>query len=300
MRAVQFSEFGGPEVLQLVELADPQPGPGQIRVAVRAVGVNPIDWKLRSGAMGGDLPQSTGAELAGVADEVGEGVTDVAAGDQVFGFAVGGGAAELALSEHYARIPPSLDFSAAAALPVALETATRMLDLLGVGEGMTVLIDGAAGGVGQAAVQLAKLRATRVIGTASPGNHDFLRSLGAEPTSYGEGLVERVRELAPDGVNRALDVAGGGALEQLVQLAGGPEHVVTIADYAGAQKHGVSFSGGPGTERAWHALQQAAELIEAGRLAPAVAQTFPLDQIAKAHALSESGHVRGKLVLIVD
>jgi NADPH:quinone reductase-like Zn-dependent oxidoreductase len=302
VKAIQYSRFGGPEVLELVELADPHPATGQIRVAVRAAGVNPIDWKLRRGMRDGELPQTTGSEVAGVVDELGDGVTDVAVGDKVFGFAAGGGgAAELALSAEYAPIPPSLDFAGAAGLPVAVETAVRTLDLLGVGAGSTVVINGAAGAVGSAAVQIAIARGARVIGTASPGNHEYLRSLGAEPTTYGDGLVERVRALAPDGVDAALDTAGGGALPALVELAGGPEHVVTIADYAGAEVTGVRFSGGadPATVRALHALKDIGELIEAGRFTLRVAQTFPLDQIADAHRLSETGHARGKLVLLV-
>ena len=303
VKAIQFSQFGGPEVLELVEVPDPHPAPGQIRVAVRAVGVNPIDWKLRSGMRGGDLPQRTGGEVAGVVDEVGDGVTDVAVGDRVFGFAAGfDGAAELALSAEYARIPPSLDFAGAAGLPVAVETAVRTLDLVGVGAESTVVVNGAAGAVGSSAVQIAVGRGARVIGTASPGNHEYLRSLGAEPTTYREGLAERLRELAPDGIDAAVDAAGGGALPALVELAGGPEHVVTIADYAGAQATGVRFSAGadPSTARAVHALKDIGELIEAGRFTLTVAQTFPLDQIAEAHRLSETGHVRGKLVLLVS
>ncbi|MGZ4234010.1 MAG: NADP-dependent oxidoreductase [Solirubrobacteraceae bacterium] len=301
MKAVQFSEFGGPDVLEVVELPDPHPAAGQIRIAVRAVGINPIDWKVRSGAMGGDLPQTTGREGAGSVDEVGDGVTDVKPGDEVFGFAEGGGgAAELALSSDYAAIPPSLDFAAAAALPVAVETAVRTLDVLGVGADTTVLINGAAGGVGSAAVQIARARGARVIGTASESNHDYLRSLGAEPTTYGEGLEQRVRELAPDGVDAALDAAGGGALPALVELTGSPDRVVTIADFLGAQETGVEFSGGMGTGRAVHALGEIGDLIEAGKFSLPVALTFPLEQIAEAHELSQRGHVRGKLVLLVD
>jgi len=300
MKAIQYSRFGGPEVLELVELPDPHPGPGQIRIAVRAAGVNPIDWKLRGGIRGGDLPQQTGREAAGVVDEVGEGVSDAAPGDEVFGFvAGGGGAAELALLSDYAPIPPSLDFAGAAGLPVAVETAWRTLDLLGVGAGDTVLINGAAGAVGSSAVQLARGRGARVIGTASPNNHDYLRSLGAEPTTYGDGLVSRVRELAPDGVDAALDAAGGGALPALVELAGGPERVVTIADYEGAQQTGATMSGGPGAQRAVHALHDIGPLIASGQFVLPVAQTFPLADIAQAHRVSEAGHVRGKLVLLV-
>ncbi|MHB1569330.1 MAG: NADP-dependent oxidoreductase, partial [Solirubrobacteraceae bacterium] len=236
MRAVQFSSFGGPEVLELVELDVPHPGPGQVRIAVRAVGVNPIDWKVRSGIMGGDLPRRTGIEAAGVVDELGEGVEGVEGvggvggvklGDAVFG-PTAGGAAEFAVLGNWARMPQSLDFTGAAALPVATETAARMLDLVGVQDGQTIVVNGASGSVGLAAVQLGQERGARVIGTASTRNHDLLRSFGAEPTTYGEGLEQRVRELAPGGVDRALDAAGGGALPALVALTGSADRVVTI------------------------------------------------------------------------
>jgi NADPH:quinone reductase-like Zn-dependent oxidoreductase len=301
MQGIQFTQFGGPEVLELVELPDPEPGPGQVRVAVRAAGVNPIDWKVRSGAMGGDLPKRTGQEVAGVVDKLGDGVTGIEVGEAVFGGAAGGGgAAQYALVENYARVPESLDFVGAAALPVAVETAVRTLDVLGVSGGQTIVINGASGSVGIAAVQCALARGARVIGTASEANQDYVREFGAQPTTYGEGLVERVRALAGDGVDRALDAAGGGALPALVELTGSPERVVTIADYQGAQETGVPFSGGMGPERAWHALADAAELIEAGRFRLPVAQTFPLSEIAEAHRVSQGGHPRGKLVLIVS
>lgn len=298
MKAVQFSRFGGPEVLELVDLPDPQPGPGQIRIRVRAAGVNPIDWKVRSGAMGGDVPRQTGVEAAGVVDALGDGVDDVAVGDAVFARAPGA-AAELALSSFYAPLPTSLDFVAAAALPVAVETAARTLDLLGVGEGDTLLINGASGSVGVTAVQFARERGARVIGTAGADNQEYVRSFGAEPTTYGPGLVDRVRALAPGGVDRALDAAGGGALPDLIELTGSPERVVTIADYEGAQQTGVRFSGGD-EDRAFGALRQASALLAAGRLRVPVARTFPLAQIAEAHRVSESGHPRGKLVLTLE
>jgi len=250
--------------------------------------------------MGGELPQTTGREVAGVVDEVGEGVSNTSPGDRVFGFSDdGAGAAELALLSHYAPIPPSLGFAEAACLPVALETATRSLDVLGVGAGSSLLVNGAAGGVGSAVVQLAVARGASVIGTASPANHDYLRSLGAEPVAYGEGLVERVRALAPDGVDVALDVAGSGVLPELIELAGDREHVVTITDFGGAKKYGVTFSSGSDSGRALHAIAEIGGLIEAGRFSLPVAQTFPLAEIAEAHRVSEDGHVRGKLVLLV-
>jgi NADPH:quinone reductase-like Zn-dependent oxidoreductase len=301
MKAIQYREFGGPEVLELADLPDPHPGPGQIRVAVRAAAINPVDWKMRQGMMGGELPQRTGREVAGVVDELGDGVSDVATGDAVFGFAAdGGGAAELALVADYAPIPSSLDFAGAAGLPVAVETAVRTLDAVGAGADTTLLVNGAAGAVGSAGVQIARARGARVIGTASEPNHDYLRSLGAEPTAYGDGLVQRVRAILPAGVDAAVDAAGGGALPALVQLAGGPERVVTIADYAGAQATGVQFSGGMGTGRAVHALREIGELIDSGRFSLPVAQTFALDQIGEAHRLSETGHVRGKLILLLQ
>jgi NADPH:quinone reductase-like Zn-dependent oxidoreductase len=301
MRAIQYESYGGPEVLKLVDVAEPHAAANQVRIAVKAVGVNPVDWKFRQGMMGGDLPRRTGIEVAGVVDEVGEGVDDMKLGDEVFGSVVGGdGAADFALLENYALLPQSLDFAGAAALPVAVETATRTLDLLDIGAGQTVLVNGAAGAVGIATVQLARERGAKVIGTASARNHDYVRSFGAEATTYGDGLVERVRAIAPDGVDLAIDDAGGGALPALVELAGGAEHVVTIADYQGAQETGVAMTGGAGSKRAWYALAQVAELIDAGRFSLPVAQTFPLEQIAEAHRLSEGGHVRGKLVLLVD
>ncbi|WP_274910955.1 NADP-dependent oxidoreductase [Streptomyces sp. WZ-12] len=299
MKAARFHQFGGPEVLEIVELPDPHPGPGQVRIAVRAAGVSPSDWKKRRGLMDEGLPQTLGYEAAGVVDELGEGVADVAVGDRVFGFSAEGAAqAELAVLSHYAPIPQSLGFADAAALPAAIETATRALDQLGVASGGTLLVNGASGSVGSAAVQLAAMRGARVIGTASPANHDYLRSLGAEPVAYGEGLAERVRALAPDGVGRALDVAGSGVLPELIELAGAPERVVTLADFAGAQEHGVRFSRGD-AGRAVHVLAEIGALIEAGRFALPVAQTFPLAEIAEAHRVSEDGHVRGKLVLLV-
>jgi NADPH:quinone reductase-like Zn-dependent oxidoreductase len=298
MKAVRFSQFGGPEVLEIVDLPDPHAGPGQVRIAVRAAGVNPSDWKKREGLMDEELPQTLGYEAAGVVDEVGEGVTGVAVGDRVFGLSADGAAqAELAVLSFYAPIPASLDFADAAALPAAIETATRALDQLGVASGSTVLINGASGSVGGAAVQLAVARGARVIGTASPANHDYLRSLGAEPVAYGERLADRVRALAPGGADLALDVAGSGVLPELIELAGGPEQVVTIADFAGAKEYGVRFSSGD-AGRAVHVLGEIGGLIESGRFTLPAIQTFPLADVAQAHRVSETGHGRGKLVLL--
>src|SRR6476646_2804980 len=213
MKAARFSRFGGPEVLEIVDLPDPHPGPGQVRIAVHAAGINATEWKLRKGLLsfGAELPQTTGRDVAGVVDEVGEGVTDVAIGDRVFGVSDdGAGAAELALLTYRAIIPPSLGFVDAAGLPIALETATRSLDALHVGAGNTLLINGATGGIGSTAVQLAVARRARVIGVAGAAIQSYLSLLGAEPVRYGDGIPERGRALRPGGGEVALDGAGSG------------------------------------------------------------------------------------------
>ncbi|WP_328617543.1 NADP-dependent oxidoreductase [Amycolatopsis sp. NBC_00355] len=302
MKAAQFKQFGGPEVLEVVDLPDPHPGPGQVRIVVQAAGVNATETKLRSGELsfGAGLPQTTGRDVAGVVDELGEGVTDVAVGDRVFGISDdGAGAAELALLTHRAPIPPSLGFVDAAGLPIALETATRALDQLTVASGRTLFVNGATGGIGGTAVQLALARGARVIGAASAANQNYLRLLGAEPVTYGEGMAERIRAIAPGGVDRALDVAGNGVLPELIDLAGGAPNVVTLADFAGAEKHGVHFSNGFVDGHGFHALAEIAPLIEAGRFWLPVDRTFPLAEIAEAHRASENAHVRGRLVLVI-
>jgi NADPH:quinone reductase-like Zn-dependent oxidoreductase len=298
MKALQYAEHGGPEVLHVVEVEDPHAGPGQVRIAVKAVGVNPVDWKLRKGLFPAGLPRIPGSDVSGVVDEIGEGVTGVSVGAEVFGFAVGGGSAQYAVVEHFAVKPAGMSWEEAAGLPVPVETAVRVLDLLGVHSGQTLVVNAATGGVGTAAVQLARARGVTVIGTASEGNHEFLRSLGATPTTYGPGLVERVRALAPQGVDFAFDASGRGALPDLIEITGGPERVVTIADPE-AQTYGVRYTGG-GEGRALHALAEAAELYERGQFSLPVARTFRLAEGPEAHRISEEGHVRGKLVIRVD
>jgi NADPH:quinone reductase-like Zn-dependent oxidoreductase len=300
VKAAQFRRFGGPEVLEIVDLPDPHPGPGQVRIAVRAAGVNASDWKKRRGLMDQELPQTMGYEAAGIVDELGAGVTDVAVGERVFGFCTDAAAqAALAVLAYYAPIPSALDFAVAASLPAAIETAARALDGLGVASGATLLINGASGSIGGAAVQLAVARGARVIGTASAANQEYLRSLGAEPVTYGPGMTNRIRAIAPNGVDRALDVAGNGVLPELIELAGGPEHVITVADFSGAKQHGVRFSRGD-DGRALYVLSQIGELVTSGRFRLPAVQTFPLARVAEAHRVGEAGRATGKLVLLVD
>lgn len=301
MKAVVIDEFGGPEVLHVGERELPEPGAGQVRVRVRASAVNPFDGKVRSGEMQQmfptELPTVLGLEISGTVDGVGPGVEGLAVGDDVLGFADGGGYAEYALATVLAPKPDGLGWDEAAALPVAAETALRVLGLLDVARGETVLIHGAAGAVGTVAVQIAAARGATVVGTASGPNHDYLRELGATPVVYGDGLVDRVRAVAPDGVDAVFDVAGQGALPESIELRGGKSRIVTIADPE-AFRLGVTFSGGG--ERDAEALAELARQASDGRLRLTVAQTYPLEEAPAAHAAVDTGHGRGKIVLLVD
>lgn len=301
MKAIRFDRFGGTDVLYDADIEVPQPGPGQVRVRVRAAGLNALDGKIRAGAMEAafptPLPAVPGAELAGVVDALGEGVQDMQVGDEVLGWSDTGSYAEYALATTVAPKPAGLDWQHAVALPVAGETAERVLDLLGVTAGETVLMHGAAGAVGTLAVQLATARGARVIATAGPANQDYLTSLGATATLYGEGLVERVRALAPDGVDAVFDVAGKGALEDSIALRGGTERIVTIADFR-AHQLGVTFSSG-GQARSVTRLAELAQDAATGKLVTTVT-TYPLTQAATAQQVSDAGHGRGKLALTLD
>ncbi|MUL40589.1 NADP-dependent oxidoreductase [Streptomonospora sp. PA3] len=304
-QAIRYARYGGPEVLALQEVADPEPGPGQVRVAVRAVGVNPVDWKIRSGAFASEPltePAGTGLDLAGTVEALGPGTTRWSPGQHVFGRAEGGAAATRALADadQLLEKPDWLGFEQAAALPVAAETAYRTLGVLGVGAGDRLLVHAAAGGVGLVAAQLARGRGAAVIGTAGPANHGFLRELGVEPVAYGEGLRERLRAAAPDGVDAVLDASGRGVLGISVELAGSAQRVVTIAD-PDAAEHGVYFSGGAADRAALEEVfAEVLPLMRQGRLRLPIERAFPLEQTARAHELSQEGHLRGKIVLTVD
>jgi NADPH:quinone reductase-like Zn-dependent oxidoreductase len=300
MRALVFDQYGPPEVLHVADRPEPHAAADQIRIRVHAAGVNPVDWKIRSGASAAahqiTLPHIPGFDAAGVVDEVGQGVEDVQVGDEVLGATVTGAAAEYAVLAAYAHKPAGLSWAQAAALPSAVETALRAVDLLGVTGGETVVVNGAAGGVGLSAAQFALSRGAAVIGTAGEHNHAFLKDLGITPTLYGEGLAERVRALAPV-VDRALDATGHGALPDLIALTGTPERVITVADGTAAQ-YGVRFTTGV-EGRYWEAFDLAIALQQAGRFTLPVEQTFPLAEAAAAHHRSEAGHARGKLVLLL-
>ncbi len=305
MRAIAYTEFGGPEVLTVVDIDRPTPGPGQVLVSVRAASVNPFDVKLRRGDMAGafpiDFPVRPGLEVSGVVEAVGEATDPRAArvevGDEVFGSAVGGGYAELALVASPEPKPAAVSWQVAASLPVVGEAALRALALLHLEPGETLMVLGAAGSVGLVASQVARRRGLRVIAAVRPGGEDLVRALGVEPVISGPGLAERVRALAPGGVDAVLDTAGAGLLPVAIELAGGPERVVTIADRA-ASELGVRFTGGAADERVPDALAQLAALAaEPGFVLP-IGATYPLADAARAHADIESGAVRGKVVLL--
>jgi NADPH:quinone reductase-like Zn-dependent oxidoreductase len=299
MRALQYTVYGGPEVLEWAEAPDPHAGPGQVRIAVRAASVNPIDWKAFSGAMSGGEPMAgtgyLGSDAAGVVDEVGQGVTGVAVGDEVFGRGRNT-QAEYALLDSWVAKPPSIDWAVAAAAGVAGETSERGLRLLDVKAGDTLFVDGGAGGVGAATVQMALGRGARVIASASEANHDYLREIGATPVRYGQGVAERVRAAAGGPVDAVFDVAGKTPVEDLISLAPEPSQVLSIANFAAGQA-GARVTGGGADSHPMEALALVADLLAQNKLVLKV-QTYPFDRAAEAYRISQSGHVRGKLVLI--
>jgi NADPH:quinone reductase-like Zn-dependent oxidoreductase len=306
MRAVQYQRYGGPEVLEIADVEEPHPAAGQVRIRVRAAGVNAADWKFREGLFTGgkplEAPAGVGLDAAGVVDEVGEGVTGVAVGDHVFG---SGRAtfAEHAVLTDWAPMPRHLSFEEAAATPGPFDTAVRALAAVdaqagkGEQEGDTVVVSGAAGGVGTALIQLARSRFMIVIGTASAANQDYVAALGALPTTYDDGWVGRVRDLAVAEVNVGVDVAGAGVIPQLIELTGDPAKVVSVADFS-AKELGAKFTSGGGSKRA--ALDEAVRLFEHGGLRMVVERTFPLDETPEAQRLSKLGHGRGRTVVVLD
>lgn len=313
MQAIQFSSYGPPDVMQVVEVDEPHPGPREIRIAVRASGLSTGEVRVRSGSLrtmiSPAFPVRTGFDAAGVVDEVGDGVTGVAVGDEVFGMVAAGrrGAnADVAVLVAWAPRPSGWTWEEAGAAAGSVETSVRVLDRLGVEDGQTVLVHGAAGATGLVVTQFVLARGAVALGTASPGNHGMLTSLGVQPTTYGAGLVDRVRALAPQGVDAAVDCAGVG-LPDLVTIVGSPERVVTIADL-GAPAHGVHLSHGapanetgassvPGADPlALHGLDLAVQLAEQHRLRIPVAASFPLDEAAAAHRLAETRHRPGRIV----
>src|SRR3954452_19884127 len=283
MRALQFDEYGKPDVLRLAEAPEPHAGPGQVRIAVRAASVNPADWKKLSGAMSGGKPLTgpgyLGYDAAGVVDEVGEGVSGVSVGNDVFGRGRST-QAEYAVLDAWAAKPSSVDWAVAAAAGVAGETSERALRLLGVKAGDTLFVDGGAGGVGAVAVQMAVARDARVIASSSEANHDYLRELGAQPVLYGEGVRERVRAVAGGQVDAVFDVAGKTPADERVAMVAEPSQVLSIANFQAPQS-AARVTGGGDDSRPMEALAEVGDLLARNGLTIKV-QTFPFERAAEA------------------
>lgn len=310
--AVVYSEIGGPEVLRLVEFDAEQPGAGQVRIAVRAAGVNPIDWKLRAGLRGPGVagePQRVGSDAAGVVEALGEGVQGVAVGDEVIVRDARGAYAThlLAGVEQLDPKPVGLSWEQAAGIGVPVGTAHQALRSLGLREGDTLLLHGGVGGVAQAAIQLARAAGATVIATGSAESHDRIRALGGIPVLYGDGLAARVAQLAPQGVTVALDAVGTDeAIESSLHLVADRTRVGTVVRGVDADGWGIRAWGGgsphplTAEEIQWRreATPLAARLAAEGAFEIEVAGSYPLAEAAEAHRQSEAGHVRGKIVIL--
>jgi NADPH:quinone reductase-like Zn-dependent oxidoreductase len=303
-RAVIYETFGGPEVLELREVPEPHAGAGEVRVRVAAVGLNPMDWVLSSmpemaQQFGITLPSGFATDFAGTVDEVGEEVSGFAVGDRVYGAATGRAAADFLVvdpagADTLLRTPAEISDEVASTLAVAGLTASAALAAIDVKADDTVLIGGAAGGVGVFAVQLARLAGARVIGTASAGTFDFLRQFGATPATYGPGLEDRVRAMAPNGVNAATDLHGTEAAEAALALGVPPERISTIA--AGPNPPGgVRPTGGINAQP--EDLKRITDAIVADEITVPIAATFPIKQIQEAVRLQAERHVHGKIVV---
>ncbi|MFE4633184.1 NADP-dependent oxidoreductase [Streptomyces sp. NPDC056773] len=306
MKAITYTAYGTPDILTLTEVPEPKVAPGEVLVRVKAAGVNPVDWKLASGYLDSILevryPVIPGWDVAGVVEAVGEDTFDYAVGDEVYGYVRKewvelGTYAELisAPVRTLARKPRELTFEQAAGIPLAGLTAYQSLTRVGLVAGETVLIHSAAGGTGSLGVQIAVALGLRVIGTAGAHNHDYLRSLGAEPVLYGEGFADRVRALAPEGVDAALDFFGDDVVPVLQSLVRERHRVVSIVDHTAAAQGAHQLWVRPDTAD----LAFLGELADEGKLTVNVEHSLPLAEAAKAWELSATGRTRGKIVLTV-
>lgn len=306
MRAITYQEYGGTEQLRVGEAPEPKVGPGEVLIRVKAAGVNPVDWKLASGGLDGLMPTYfpviPGWDVSGVVEALGLDVSEYEIGDEVIGYLRKDHVQHGTYAERVAAAvrliapkPSELSWEQAAGLPLAGLTAYQSLDRAGAGEGDTVLIHAAAGGVGLLGVQLARARGARVIGTASESSHDLLREFGAEPVAYGDGLADRVRALAPNGVDVVLDFVGG-VVDVSLELLGDPARLVSIADGRAGERGGHSLWVRPDSAD----LSALAELADAGKLTVPIHRSLPLEEVAEAWREQREGHAHGKIVLTVD
>jgi enoyl reductase len=302
-KAVSYARCGGPEVLEVIDVPEPQAGAGQVRVAVRAAGLNAFDFKLRrdpSIMPSHTLPSRQGSEFSGVIDELGEGVSGLTVGDEVLGWAPLNAQAEFVVvsAKNVAAKPPTLEWASAGGLYSVGNTAIRSTDAVAPTATDTVLVSAAAGGVGILAAQFALRAGATVIGTASEDNHDFLRGLGIIPVSYGPGLADRIRAVAPQGITAAIDNAGEETVLVALELGVAPGRINSIVYFEGAEKYGISVVGSGKKTSA--ELWELATLVASGELVLPIAATYPLAQVREAYERLESRHLRGKVVLLIE
>jgi NADPH:quinone reductase-like Zn-dependent oxidoreductase len=303
-KAVRFERYGDVEVLDVVDVPRPVPGPGQVVVRVRAAGINPGEASIRAGLMHerwpATFPSGQGSDLAGVVDEVAHGVTGVAVGDEVIGFTHDRASqAELVAvdADHLTPRPPGVPWEVAGALFVVGATAYAAAQAVAPRPDDTVVVSGAAGGVGTIAVQLARLGGATVLGLASRPHHDWLRDHGVVPVEYGDGVEQRIRDAAGGRTDAFIDTFGSGYVDLAISLGIAPERIDTIADWAAAGRYGAKTDGNMVGARA-EVLAELAGLIDAGRLEVPIARTYPLADVREAYRELERRHTLGKIVLI--
>jgi NADPH:quinone reductase-like Zn-dependent oxidoreductase len=301
--AVRFEEYGGIDVLQVVEVERPTPGAGEVLVRVKAAGINPGEAAIREGTfdsiMPATFPSGQGSDLAGVVEELGDGVDGFSVGDEVIGFVnTRSSQAELAVVEadDLTARPPEVPWAVAGALFVAGATSYAAVRAVSAGEGDTVVVSGAAGGVGSITVQLARNAGAEVIGLAGEANHGWLSAHGVTPVTYGEGQAERIREASGGELDAFIDTFGSGYVELALELGVEPERIDTIADFAAAQEYGVKTDGNAAGASA-EVLSELAAMISDGTLEVPIARVYPLSEVQEAYRELERRHTRGKIVL---
>ena len=302
MRAVRFDRYGGIDVLEVVDVPAPVPGPGELLVSVKDAGINPGEAKIREGMLHerwpSTFPSGQGSDLAGIVEQVGDGVERWAVGDEVLGFTDNRSSqAELVVvqAENVTARPAGVPWPVAGSLFVAGTTAYAVVRAVAASSGDTVVVAGAAGGVGSITVQLARLAGATVIGLAGEHNHAWLRELGVIPVSYGEGVAQRIRDVADSAVDAFIDLAGD-YVQMALDLGVKPERIDTVVDFGAGQKYGVKTEGTAAAATAG-VLAELATLIDEGRLVVPIARVYPLEQVRDAYAELEQGHTHGKIVL---
>ncbi len=304
VRAVRFDRYGGTDVLRVVEVDDPRLAPGEALVRVKAAGINPGEASIREGRLHerfpAAFPSGEGSDFAGVVEEAGERVETWVPGDEVIGWTDARAShAELVVapSEHLTRRPADVPWEVAGALPIAGATAWAAVRAVALQAGETVAVSAAAGGVGSIAVQLAGRAGARVLGIAGAANADWLRAHGVAPVAYGDGLEQRLRDAAPQGIDAFIDAFGGGYVELALRLGAEPQRIDTIIDYEAAQRAGAKTDGSAAGLSA-RVLADLARMIARGELEVPIAASYPLERVRDAYAELERRHTRGKIVLV--